>query len=66
MVASIVIRADDAAETVTENGSDLVFRTWGDTRVARGRIGWIAIGELSDEDDWDVMYVHGPHRKGRG
>ena len=66
MVVSTVIRADDAAETATENGSDLVFRTSGDTRVARGRIGWIAIGELSDEDDWDVMYGHGPHRKGRG
>ena len=55
MDASTVIRADVAAETVTENGFDLVFCTWGDTRVARARIGWIAIGELSDEDDWDVM-----------
>ena len=55
MDASTVFRADVAAETVTENGFDLVFCTWGDTRVARARIGWIAIGELSDEDDWDVM-----------
>ena len=33
----------------------MVFRTWGDTRVARMRIAWIAIGALSDEDDWDVV-----------
>ena len=58
------IRAGVAAETVTEKGFDLAFRTSGDTRAARARIGWIAIGELSDEDDWDVMYGHGPHRKG--
>jgi hypothetical protein len=49
------IRAGVAAETVTEKGFDLAFRTSGDTRAARARIGWIAIGELSDEDDWDVM-----------
>ena len=55
MDASTVIRADIAAEAITEDGFDLVFRTWGDTRVARARIGWMAIGELSDEDDWDVM-----------
>ena len=55
MDASTVIRADIVAEAITEDGFDLVFRTWGDTRVARARIGWMAIGELSDEDDWDVM-----------
>jgi hypothetical protein len=31
-----------------------VFRTWGDTRIARVRIAWMAIGELSEGDDWDV------------
>ena len=55
MDTSTVIRADVVAETVTETGFDLVFRTWDDTRVARARIGWMAIGELIDEDDWDVM-----------
>lgn len=54
MDAATVIRADITAETVTEEGFDLVFRTWGDTRVARVRIGWTAIGELSDEDDWEL------------
>jgi len=31
-----------------------VFRTWLDTRVARVRISWIAMGAMSDEDAWDV------------
>lgn len=54
MDASTVLRADIAAEAVTEDGFDMVFRTWGDTRVARVRIGWMALGQLSDEDDWDL------------
>lgn len=51
---STALRADVAAETVTEEGFDLVFRTWGDSRVARIRVGWIAIGELRQADDWDL------------
>ena len=54
MDAATVIRADIGAEAITTDGFDLVFRTWGDTRVARVRIGWMAIGELSDDDDWDL------------
>ena len=52
--ASTVMRADLAAESVTENGFDMVFRTWGDTRVARVRIAWTAIGALPDDDEWDL------------
>ena len=55
MDASTVIRVDVAVETVTETGFDLVFHTWSDIRVTGGRIGWMAIGELIDEDNWDVM-----------
>ena len=55
MDAATIIRADISAETVTEDGFDLVFRTWGDSRIARVRIGWIAMGELNDDDDWDVL-----------
>ena len=47
-------RADVAAEKITANGFDVVFRTWGDTRVARARIRWMAIGELQHEDDWQL------------
>jgi hypothetical protein len=48
------LRADMRAEQVTREGFDLVFRTWGDTRVARIRAGWFAIGALRDPDDWEV------------
>ncbi|QOL82556.1 H-type lectin domain-containing protein [Pseudooceanicola spongiae] len=47
-------RADISAESVTEKGFEIVFRTWGDTRVARARVAWMAIGELAHEDDWQV------------
>ena len=47
-------RADIAAEHITETEFHLVFRTWGDTRVARIRAEWMAIGEVKDEDDWRV------------
>ena len=47
-------RADVVAEKITEKGFDVVFRTWGDTRVARARIRWIAIGEVAHEDDWQL------------
>ncbi|APX12253.1 H-type lectin domain-containing protein [Tateyamaria omphalii] len=48
------LRADIKAETITLDGFDLVFRTWGDTRVARIRVAWMAIGELRQSDDWDL------------
>jgi hypothetical protein len=33
----------------------IVFRTWGDTRVARVRADWLAIGALPHEDDWEIV-----------
>lgn len=47
-------RADISAENVTATGFHLVFSTWGDTRVARIRADWMAIGPLADDDDWDI------------
>lgn len=47
-------RADISAASVTEKGFDIVFRTWADTRVARIRANWIAIGALPDDEVWDV------------
>jgi hypothetical protein len=47
-------RVDISAENVTAMGFEIVFRTWADTRVARIRADWIAIGPARDEDDWDV------------
>ena len=49
------VRADLAAENVSEKGFDAVFRTWLDTRVARVRISWLAVGAVAHEDDWDVV-----------
>lgn len=54
MDAGSVLRADVTAEAVTEKGFDMVFRTWGDTKVARIRTSWTAMGELEDADAWDV------------
>ena len=48
------LRADIAADKVTVDGFDIVFRTWGDTRVARIRASWTALGPLPDDDAWDV------------
>lgn len=48
------VRAELQAENVTRTGFDAVFRTWADTRVARLRVAWLAIGEAWHEDDWDI------------
>ncbi len=48
------LRAEIVAEAVTREGFDIVFRTWSDTRVARIRVAWQAIGELPHEDDWQL------------
>jgi hypothetical protein len=47
-------RTEILAERVTVAGFDLVFRTWSDTRVARVRAEWTAVGEAVDEDQWEV------------
>lgn len=47
-------RADLTAQNITRTGFELQFKTWGDTRVARIRASWTAIGPLAHEDDWDV------------
>jgi hypothetical protein len=51
---SINQRADLRAEDVSETGFFLVFRTWGDSKIARVRGDWMAIGELSHDDDWKL------------
>lgn len=48
------IRADVQAENITENGFDIVFRTWADTQVARVRVAWTSFGELPNDDGWDL------------
>ncbi len=48
-------RADITSENITERGFDIMFKTWGDTKIARVRATWMAIGELSGDDEW-VLY----------
>ncbi|GIT91160.1 hypothetical protein JANAI62_16150 [Jannaschia pagri] len=47
-------RADLSHSRVSPEGFDLVFRTWGDSRVARVRADWTAIGEAVGEDEWGL------------
>jgi len=47
-------RADISAEKITLSGFEAVFKTWGDTRVARVRASWTAFGELPFDDDWEL------------
>lgn len=47
-------RADVSADKITEDGFDAVFKTWEDTRVARARVRWMAIGPVANEDDWEL------------
>jgi hypothetical protein len=48
-------RMDISAENVTPKSFDVVFRTWGDTRVARVRVSWMAIGAAHHADDWSDL-----------
>ncbi|QDI76560.1 H-type lectin domain-containing protein [Leisingera aquaemixtae] len=54
MDTSAAIRAELVAENITCEGFDAVFRTWADSRAARVRAAWLAIGDLPHADDWDV------------
>lgn len=47
-------RSELVADRITPEGFEVVFRTWSDSRVARVRAAWMAIGDLPFEDDWDV------------
>ena len=47
-------RVDLQVDEVSATGFDFVFRSWGDSRIARVRADWTAIGSTRDEDSWDV------------
>ncbi len=47
-------RFDVQAENITNSGFDIVFRTWGDSRVARCRVAWQSIGAVRADDVWDL------------
>ncbi|ARO14071.1 ATP synthase subunits region ORF 7 [Ketogulonicigenium robustum] len=48
-----ISRIDLNAVDVTPKGFTIVVRTWGDTRIARVRISWQAIG-MVDPEAWDI------------
>lgn len=48
------MRADISVRKITAKGFEIVFHTWGDTRLARLRVAWMAIGEARDDDAWEV------------
>ena len=54
MATAASIRADVTARNVTETGFDILFRTWEDSRIARVRVAWLSIGELPDDEGWEL------------
>jgi hypothetical protein len=51
---SATSRADIATSDIRRESFAIAFTTWGDTRIARARAGWLAIGPLRSDDDWEV------------
>ncbi|GHC47323.1 H-type lectin domain-containing protein [Neogemmobacter tilapiae] len=47
-------RMDLGVDEVTSTGFTIIFRTWADTRIARVRADWTAIGAIKDEDVWEI------------
>lgn len=48
-------RVEVRADKIRDDRFDVVFSTWGDSRVARVHIAWLAIGAVKTEDDWDIL-----------
>jgi hypothetical protein len=47
-------RVDISAANIDCDGFDIVFKTWGDSKIARVRAAWMAIGELAGDDEWEL------------
>ncbi|MFT5000588.1 MAG: hypothetical protein ACI861_001850 [Paracoccaceae bacterium] len=47
-------RADISTENITTVGFVIVFKTWGDTKIARVRAAWFSIGEFAGDDEWEL------------
>lgn len=47
-------RFDLEAEEITKTGFVIAFRTWADTKIARARASWLAVGTVPHADDWSV------------
>lgn len=51
---SVNPRLDLRAKSITSDGFQIAFSTWGDSKVARIRVSWMAIGEVRSTDMWDI------------
>jgi hypothetical protein len=51
---SATSRVDVAARDIGCERFTITFHTWGDTRIARARAGWLALGPLRDDEDWEI------------
>lgn len=49
-------RIETVAENISEKGFEIVFRTWGDTKIARAKATWVAIGTLEVKEAWEDIY----------
>ncbi len=47
-----LIRYDISATEITSDGFSILFQTWADSRFARVRVGWIAIGQSIRDEYW--------------
>lgn len=47
-------RFDLSVQNITETGFEILFKTWGDTKIARAAATWMAIGDAYGEGDWQV------------
>jgi hypothetical protein len=45
-------RIDAGTDSITPEGVEIVLRSWGDSRVARMRVRWMAIGAAAHDEDW--------------
>lgn len=47
-------RAEVSAKNIKKDGFDIVFTTWGDTKIARVRASWLAMGEVKNDEEWEL------------
>ena len=47
-------RIDLGTQTISTRGFEIRLRTWGDTRIARVRVSWQAIGPVRDDELWEI------------
>lgn len=47
-------RIEIKSQAISRSSFEIVFKTWGDTKVARAAVSWLAIGDAAGEGDWDV------------